>query len=181
MKKAITLLFIFIFIEQAYCQKAEKGLGLQIGYSYQHLHKVDLGLNYIRSKAHRYTTKKDIDSLPNSSYNISKKSITTSGINLSVHALFNGSHKVFAQSIGYNYGKSWNSGLGINVGAGVFHYSNSDFRINPTVGISLIEFIYLNYSYSIPISNEEKSYINRNQIGITFRFNSAIVNSIMMN
>lgn len=184
MKQTITFLLIIFCVTEATSQIKEKGLGFQLGYAYQNMNRIDIGANYllVNSKYYASTkTKRDNDSLPSYNSTISKKSISCSGINVSFHGFFDSSNFIFGQSIGYNYGKTWNKGLGFNIGAGFFHYSDSDFRITPSIGISFAEIIYLNYSYAIPLNNQTQSSITANQISIAIRYNPAIVRVILNN
>ena len=183
MKRITIIILVLILAKNLKSQTVEEnGLGLQVGYTYQNINCFDLGFNYLFVKRQDYQSKKikkDNDTLPTYTYRTLKQSIFSHGVNCSVHGFYIRSDFIIGQSIGYAIGMTGNAGFGLNVGVGIYHYLKNDYRIKPTIGISFLELIYLNYSYSIPLNNEGEQLITLNQISLSLRLSPPIAKAVL--
>jgi len=135
MKKKIYLLALLLsIIIEAKSQFKERGLGIQMGCSYQRITQINLGINYLFVKNQLYESTiipKIKDSLTPSIYTISKKSISSSGFNFSLFEFKKKSNLMLGQSIGYLYSKSYNSGMGYNFWWGYYFTFRRSTCIKP--------------------------------------------------
>jgi hypothetical protein len=162
-------------------------MGIQIGCNYDKYIDVNLGINYLHSKERSYTKESirlDSNSTREHSYIESKTSIMSQGFNFNIHGLSRFSRYYLGESFGYSKGKTYNSGLGYNLGIYTFHCSalKNIITINPSIGLSLSEILYLNYSYALPISNlleNNTNALSRHQLHLIIRYNPSLISLLL--
>ncbi len=143
-------------------KRYESAFGIDAAYEYQETNGFYLGLNYLKAFSKKDTIEKGVYA-------------HIYGPALGFSFNYDGTQILWGQRLGINYYRIYHSLFGLNGGVFAENYAtekftNNDFRLGVTAGISASGVLSLNYSYSQPLNNETLTGMHKIALVLNINF-----------